>query len=608
MVSRRNFFAVTAVMAIVFFMFQSLNMAKEYWNDYEVNKYAEDTEQLPGKADAYTGALEEGKRTVVCIGEPEQTSGTGVVKQWALYAKWEFHSYPTAAAYEQAREEKEVSVPTILVIYSESIRWEDAEQTETFRQYVEEGTSLLFATMPDAETIEKSPALQELFGIERVVEESTTVEGLHLYEGFLLGGEAIYRADTKEDEKNQDMELTFPWYRLTSGTKVYMKGIPGEESVKTEEYPVVIWRKSFEKGYVFAVNGDYMQDAAGLGVLTGVVSEIGSYTIYPVVNAQNLVIANYPGLADENEEKMQELYSRSAGNVFRDLVWPSIASVYAENHLGLSFMLEPQFDYADDNLPKTQDLRYYMGLINEQKGECGLSGYSISDTELREKLKEDEQLMQQELPKYRFTSFYTADRSEEEVTEALKEPSLSEVRTLIEPYDDQSDLFGYQTEEITTQKMVIDGYEHTYRDDFKVKSIESALGYTGILLDLSRVVYPQDDSDVWEKLSEQFASNTSTYWRAFQGFDGTTVSESDLRIRNFLALDYTQTRTDDQIQLTRQGTEETVWFVLRTHNESVEDVDGGSFQKLEEDAWLIQADKEHVTITLGPSDERYYQE
>ena len=194
------------------------------------------------------------------------------------------------------------------------------------------------------------------------------------------------------------------------------------------------------------------------------------------------------------------------------------------------------------------------------------------------------------------------------MTEALKEPSLSEVRTLIEPYDDQSDLFGYQTEEITTQKMVIDGYEHTYRDDFKVKSIESALGYTGILLDLSRVVYPQDDSDVWEKLSEQFASNTSTYWRAFQGFDGTTVSESDLRIRNFLALDYTQTRTDDQIQLTRRGTEETVWFVLRTHNESVEDVDGGSFQKLEEDAWLIQADKEHVTITLGPSDERYYQE
>jgi hypothetical protein len=56
----------------------------------------------------------------------------------------------------------------------------------------------------------------------------------------------------KEDQEGEEEEAVFPgevngagkpvfpWYLLTSGTKVYMKGIPEEESVDTEEYPVLI--------------------------------------------------------------------------------------------------------------------------------------------------------------------------------------------------------------------------------------------------------------------------------------------------------------------------------------------------------------------------------
>lgn len=608
MISRRNFFAVTAVMVIIFFLFQSLNMAKEYWNDYGENAYAEDTAELPGESDIYTVSQEsEDASLIVCIGD-SKAGGTRMVSQWAEYAKWAFCSYPTLVQYDRAKQSGKIQTPKMLVIYPENIDWTDESETETLQSYVTEGINLVFAELPDTETIKKSPELRELLGIQKVVKDSTTVAGLHLYQGFLLGGETIYRAETEKEEKNQDMELTFPWYRLASGTKVYMKGIPEDKSVKTEKYPVVIWRKSFETAYVFAVNGDYMQDVAGLGVLTGMISEIDSYTIYPVVNAQNLVIANYPGFAEENEDEMQKLYSRSMRNLFRDVIWPSISAVYEQNNFGISYMMAPQFDYSDNLLPKAQDLDYYMKVINEQKGETGLSGYSVSDTDLPEKLQEDDRLLKEELPGYRFSSFYRADRSEKEVMEAIEQTSLKDIRTIVEPYDNESDLLGYQTEEITTQKMVIDGYEHTYRNDFKVKSIESALGYTGILLDLGRVAYPQEDTDVWEILSEEFAANTSTYWKAFQGFDGTTVSESDGRVRNFLALDYSQTRSGDEIHLTKQGTEETAWFILRTHNESVADVKGGSFKELEEGAWLIQAEKDQVTITLEPSDKRYYHE
>lgn len=602
MVSRRNFFAVTAVMAIICFLFQSLNMAKEYWNDYDVNPSVQQLSGLPGRDEAFpAGQTASGHPLVVCIGDKED-AGPACVKQWALYTKWEFQAYSSLDEYQKARDEKN---PSIIVAYAENIDWTKEKDTESLKSCVEQGINLVFATLPDVKIIRQNRELRQLLGIEKVVKNSTTVDGLHLYQGLLLGGETIYQAKTEEEKEDQDMELTFPWYSLTSGTKVYMKGIPGDESVKTEEYPVVLWRKSCGSAYVFAVNGSYMEDVSGLGLLTGMVSETSSYSIYPVVNAQNLIAVNYPGMADENQQKIQELYSRSMKSVFRDIIWPTVAAVYEENNLGLSCMMAPQFDYSDRNFPDKQDLAYYLKVINELEGETGLSGYSVSDTDLEHKLEEDAELMKA-VPNYVFSSFYGAGRTEEEIKKALQDPLLKYVRTVIEPYDEKSDILGFLTDQVTCQKITADAYNHTYREDFKTKSIESALGYTGILLDLSRAAYPQEEGDSWEKLSEKFSSDIKACWSDFKGFDGTTVSESDGRVRNFLTMDYWETREGDKIRLNRKNTEETLWFILRTHNEDIEKVKGGEFKELEEGAWLIQVEEEEAVITMKPSDERYY--
>lgn len=144
----------------------------------------------------------------------------------------------------------------------------------------------------------------------------------------MLGGENIYRAENKEEENRQDLKLTFPWFKLGDGTKTYMKGFPEDQTLKTQDYPVVIWRKNFGTASVFAVNGDYMGDETGLGLLTGMVYETRNYLIYPVVNAQNLVVQNFPSLAEENTDKMQEIYGNGTKGVNRDIVWPSIAAIY----------------------------------------------------------------------------------------------------------------------------------------------------------------------------------------------------------------------------------------------------------------------------------------
>ena len=140
-----------------------------------------------------------------------------------------------------------------------------------------------------------------------------------------------------------------------------------------------------------------------------------------------------------------------------------------------------------------------------------------------------------------------------------------------------------------------------------IPAVQAELAKNG-LLDLDAILYPKTEEDRWENIGKEFAANLSTYWKLFSGFDGTTVSECDTRIRTFLNSRYEDDREDNAITLRTTGTDETAYYVLRTHNEDVRKVTGGTAEKLEDSAWLIRAEQSEVRITLGASDQRYYYE
>lgn len=619
MVSRRNYFTITVIMVVVFFLFQFINVALETWNEFEVNPYAEDGEELPGREEAYGMEQEdqdhqdkgEGerpeRRKIVYIGNGEEGAGK-VVSLWALYTKREAECFDSLNQYE-AKKEKEAFLPEMVILDSAYIDWEQRQELDHLEKYMEEGSNLVFCNLPEPSVIKESRRLRELLGIREVRAEQTAVDGIHLYKGFLLGGETIYQTeDEEENEKRQDMELDFPWYILGTGTKAYMKGIPEDETVELEDRPGIIWRKSCDNemtSYVFAVNGNYMEDITGLGLLSAMAAESRYYEIYPVVNAQNLVVTNYPGFALENEEEMQRLYAQSMKGVFRDIVWPDLVSIYQRNKLGLSCMLSPQFDYTDDNYPEEDQLIHYMKLLNEQSAEAGLSSVSVSDTPLGQKMAEDQAFMQEALPDYQFSSFYMEEVTQEDVDAVLGEDWLSHVRTVVTEYAGDNEILGFCSEDVTRQSILTDGFKHTYREDFRLKSVETALGYSSVGIDMTKVAYSGKGEDTWKDISHDLGWNLRYYWKPFQDFDGTTVSECDKRIRNFLSLDYSEERISNVINLQVSGLREPVWFLLRTKDEAIENMEGGSWQRLEDNIYLIKAESEKVSLEMVP-DQYYY--
>ena len=546
MVSRRNFVAITIIMAIVLFLFQGLNVAREKLNYYDTNAYAKDKETLADGSGAF-GAVDasdqiniEGSRgTIVYIGAEKSDSIGTVVQEWCRYMKYESAVYSSITKYEKAMEKKDTRLPEMVIVNSENIDWTTVKDTVELQKCTEQGIHLVFANLPDVSVIKKNQKFMELLGIKKITADQVTVKGMDLYANLMLGGENIYEAKKQEEKKMQDLELTFPWFKLAGGTKAYMKGIPEDSTLKVQEHPVAIWRKITGNAYVFAVNGDYMEDETGLGILTGMLYETRDYLIYPVVNAQNLIAANFPVLTEET----------------------------------------------------------------------GLSGTCESETDVIQKLQEDQEFMQKKLNTFAFSSFYAGEQTDEEMEKALQQPVLEQIRTVVKAKDTEGDIVRYQNDQVTSQKVISEEEEQfTYRSWMKVKSVESALGYTSVLLDLDAILYPKTEEDRWENIGKEFAANLSTYWKLFSGFDGTTVSECDTRIRTFLNSRYEDDREDNAITLRTTGTDETAYYVLRTHNEDVRKVTGGTAEKLEDSAWLIRAEQSEVRITLGASDQRYYYE
>lgn len=608
MISRRNYFTITIVMFIVFFLFQFSNVALESWNHYEENSYIVDTSELPNSSDAYhvgSDKNEEGfvnalREMVVYVGE-EGEAVEEIVSLWAAYTKRNIMVYPSLEEYEEAKEKDDTAAPALIAVNSAAVDWKTNDGCNLLTGYVQSGIPLMFCNLPEISVMKETKQLQELLGIEMIRAEEMAVENIHLHKGFLLGGEVIYSAEGMEEGLAFDM----PWYVLSSETEIYMNGIPkkrtiGNEVIEDGELPAILWRKDSETAPVFVVNGSYMSDVAGLGILSAISAEKNPYELYPVVNAQNMIYVNFPGLADENEDILMERYSQTLEGMFQNVIWPDVVAVRRESGASLSCMLAPQFDYEDSAYPDALQFERYMKLLNEQRAETGLSGTRLSDTPVEKKLAKDYEFMQEALPTYQFTSFYVDDMTEEEIGNALQEELLTSVRTIVENCNDDKEVIGYLSEYITRQSALIDGLDDSRRHDFRIRCLETALGYNSIMADMSRVAYPDQDGIDWVDASNTLRQNIQDYRIGKYGFDETTVSECDERIRSFLAMDYRQRREFNSIYLEINDTGSPVWFVLRTDRESIKSMEGGSWKRLEQDVYLLTIEEKNAVITMKP--------
>lgn len=592
MVSYRNLFSICTMMAVLFFMFQFFQLFKESGNTYDINEYARDT-FLSGEKQ-WEASVTADIPGVVFLGE-NGSEPANVVRQWCLYTK---RSLAFAGTPGEAAGMLGAGPAEMLLIDGAALRL--PEQEEALTELLDKEVTTVFIRLPEAELVRDSAGLRRILGIEEVRELSVETEGLQMFPGFLLGGEAVYKttADmTERQKKLQDMELDMPWYQLGTGTKVYMTGLFDEDEVDRELFPPVVWRNSYQGKLVFAVNGEYMAGLEGMGFLNAFCHEWQEYTLYPVINAENVTVTGFPGFAEENVDRIMELYSRSPSIVQQDVMWPGIYALSEKNHRKLTFCFATQYDYGDGCEPLGDRVVFFLQQMKEIGAEGGQDLEYRGNISLADKLERDRAFWEQYGGAYRFLAYYAGEGLDGEKREAIDGGSLPDLRTVAAEYHPGEMLVSYYNSEVTLQGITGHAETYSYTQDLQRRGLQTALGYYNLQMDLKPALWPESREDQWENYFDVISSNIHTYWSGPSGFDSTTLTESDGRVRNFLNLDYTQGRQGDTVTIRLEGAEE-AWFILRTHRETIGDVQGGEYSLLEDNAYLIHGTEPVVKIRM----------
>ena len=615
MVSRRNFYTMLILLLIVVFMFMFTGVIKQELNEYGTNSYANmgaDEEALKSMSeqlekqeivqssvradatadDAKLQAMDWEKR-VLFVSLDGENDVYNVVSSWCRYMKRPMIRSKTLTELDLDNIDK---LPEVIILDGEAIDWE--KDTDAALRLAHGGACVIFARMPSAEEIRNNQRLREMMGIKDVSKEDQHVDGYRLFPGFLMGTEERY-VEGPDKVGCQDLDLVIPWYITGEGSKTYLMGVVADGSKESEELPSIVWRHAFGYGQVFCIGGDFMTKEIGIGFLTACLGEKDSYDLYPIINAQNLVLANYGGVSEENSDQLLQMYDQGQISLFRDVVWPSLISMTERSGNKISLMVAPQMDYTDDIEPKEGALVYYLKLLNENYGEAGLSTKQSSDVSVQEKLTRDKAYLDKESGGYSLQSLYLHDPSQYE--EAMQ--CLPDLRTVVTDQMDGAPVFYDGT--VTCQRTTDQLMTHLFSEDLQMKCFETALGFSNVVMDMSMVSHPQGDMD-YASFSRQTASNYLTYWKPYEGLHKTTLSESDLRIRRFFALDYGDHKMGNVITLHVDGFDSEAFFILKLNQGEIDEVTGAEVTDLKNGFFLLDLSQEDVTITVRERKLFYY--
>lgn len=591
MVSRRTLITIILMMLTIFFLFQFTQVIKVRNNQYDTNEYAKENILVAREKFVANTHCEQ----IIFLGK-ETGSAYKTVEEWCNYSKrfLKVYSNPTELSKENAAKAH------LILIDSKTL------DVGNYSDYLEElaasKTTMVFLNLPDVKKIKDYVALQSMLGITEIRKKYMDLEGIQVFEGFLLGGEAAYMPQNEAEKKYNDFEKTIPWYITGNGTQTYAVAMMSDASVVANDYPRIIWRNNYEGTYIYAVANDFINQDTGMGFLSAIDYSANDYVLYPVVNAQNMVISDYPVVSIENDARIKEIYSMDSQNLSRDIFWPEYVSISTRYNIKLTCFLNTGYETENINEPSDKLMEFYLQQLKEIDGEMGRS-LDIDDFKgFKEKMKYDANVLEKDSD-YHYSASY-AYKLNDEITNAIEnnESSLHRIHTVVSTRDKNAELLSYLNNSVTFQGITNVADEYSYRNELKQRCMLTSIGYSTTLIDMHKVLFPEEVEDEWQYFSKDVASNINTYWAKNREFDYTAVSESDTRVREFLNLKYTYEREDNVITVRTEKTDES-YFVLRTHGEKISEATNAHVECIEEDAYLIHVYGFESKIYLDDSDE-----
>ena len=617
MLTKRQYFSIFLIFFAAFLLFQGMQLGKRYWTEkekFEVEESAlgQESAWTPGQAGEASETPGQDPKTAGMLPRPwvlyvgdENSASAETARQWALYSKRQLTFSDALPAVPADK------LPELILLEGELL----TQDLQAIDGLLEKGARIVCLSLPATQEIMQNEALRSHLGIRFVFEPTVHLHGIRLYPGFLLGGERLYDAKKPEEEKQQDLPLDMPWYIVRAGSKIYMCGIldddraaeAEEAGLKNEDMPALIWRHAYHGGNLYAIVPPFMEDLQiGMGLLSAIAAQDTDVSLYPVANVQQISLLGFPTAADENSETLLSVYGRTMTDLERNIMLPAVSALVNQYAFNPTFFFTPRYLYSDEALMHEGITQRFLRDLNEIRSEMGLSLMRGGDISLGAKLASDEQALKDNQFDHSFTALYARGDELEELSARLNSPLLKDVRTVLSYAGPDHPLLGYLTDRITLMQPTYDAAAHSYKEDLRLLGVETALGYSSMVADMTPALWPTRTEDQWQFMSKRVFSTLATYTAPFSAYDSVSATEADGRVRRFLALDYGFCPEEQGVAVDISGFDREAWFVLRCYGSEVDEVSGGAAVKIENGAWLIRADEAQLYVKLRETEKLFY--
>ena len=531
---------------------------------------------------------------MVYIGNADDDYGR-TVYQWCRFSKKNMITYSDITKYEI----KSWNKPEMVLIDSDYMDF--STQMDALEAVSNAGINVTMCKLPAYDITRKNQRLMDYCGIENWARK-VTASGVRVFDDFFIGGEIWFNKDNDTDGTYSDLTPTIPWYITTTGTKTYMAAeLEAEDyqDLENENQPSLVWRKRWNDSYVFCVNGDFIKNISGIGILSSIAYEAKDYDIYPAIDAQTYIVENFPYLSNENENQIEKYYSRTTDSYLGNVIWPDLSNLSSKIAVKFTFMAAPQLNYSDKVSVSINELDYFFRLIKEQNSETGLTTARGNGELLADKLDADKNAYKNYIGSYEFLNIFLKKDEIEDIKNSNNE-ILEDVKTYVTGSDEynETNLFSYIDDDKLLIETPVSSMKYSFSSDFTIRCLNTSLAYSNMDIDIRQMYYPSDENNLWNRYIKDVSAATENLTASSRKFSRCTVSELDKRVREMLSLDYSYRQDGDVLIVDIRGSQDISRFVLRTHKKDIKSVSGGTYTTIEDGVYIITTTEKQIRITL----------
>lgn len=394
-----------------------------------------------------------------------------------------------------------------------------------------------------------------------------------------------------------------------------------------DEIPL-LWEKPHDNGAVIVCNADIFDTKTDRGIIAAAYCEFYPAFVYPVINSAVYCIDDCPAPTPAGyDDNVLSQYGYTVNDFITNIWMPEMEKIAETYDLRYTtFTIQSYSDDVDgpfDNQDNIKSAKYYASLILNMGGEIGIHGYNHQPLVLEGFVFDKENAGYKAWPSIKKivesideVINYTENLADDLHVQAYIAPSnvisdeaLHELQVQFEDLRVYAGIYIGTSDQMVQEFSVLENgtvYCPRLTADMQMEDSEwwtqiNELNYHYVE---SNFIHPDDILDEERSDGGDFSQMLANYtdmieWNQRYGLCTSTISECGAAVQRYCNINYKQAIHDNIMSIEVDGLIDTAYMMLRLNGKRPVSMEGGNYWKLSENIYILEIDRENVSIKLG---------